>query len=100
MALIKSKTLANGAAGNYWKIVSLRIDKMSKVIDVDMKLFKDESHKNGIPLGGDKKFQFQCTNEELLGDVVQLAYEKNQTACGRNGPSEYASTRRSDEALR
>lgn len=78
MAIQKTKTLPNGAQGNYWKITSIAIDRQASKIDAKIALFKDKATSDaGAPaLGAIKHFSFPCVKSELSADVVELCYIK------------------------
>lgn len=74
MALQKSKTLPNGAVGDYWKITEVSCRKLSMLMSAKITLFKDESFRMKQDLGLSKTFLFKCTREQLAGDLTALAY--------------------------
>lgn len=76
MAIQKSKSLSNGVSGNYWKIVSISVDRMAMNMDVRLALFADAAHKDVSPVGVVKSFKLPCTKEELLGNLAATAYTK------------------------
>lgn len=78
MAIRKSKTLPNGATGNYWKIVGEVYDKVNKTCVWHIALFasKEVSDNAGQHLGLIKTFQHKATSEELSGDRTALGYQK------------------------
>lgn len=78
MAIQKSKTLANGASGNYWKITSESYDKPSFKCSWIITLFCDKAHADaGAPsLGFSKTYTHTATKEELSGDRTALGYKK------------------------
>lgn len=75
MAIQKSKTLENGAIGNYWKIRSAELNKQNMTLTVSMALFADAAHKNAEPLGGFKSFCFHVDANDAKGDIVSFAYD-------------------------
>jgi hypothetical protein len=80
MAIQKSKTLANGASGNYWRIEHLIVDRRAGKVLGDLALFKDQSTaQSGAPhLGLVKRFTFDLNMVELLAapNVVTYMYSK------------------------
>lgn len=77
MAIQKSKTLVNGASGNYWKITLESYDKVSMECVAIISLFLDHDHSmSGAGLGMDKVYKFSATREELQGNRTLLAYAK------------------------
>lgn len=78
MAIQKSKTLSNGAVGNYWKITQLSIDRMSKNLVCVISLFSDKAHADAKApnLGLNKTYSFSITKSDLVGDLVELSYTK------------------------
>lgn len=83
MAIQKSKTLSNGAVGNYWRIISITTNRMTMEVEWVMALFKDKetSQAGAAPLGALKKFVFKCTREQVGSDLTQLGYEKIRAKC-------------------
>ena len=76
MALIKSKTLENGATGNYFKVVNYSVNRPSKKLYVTLDLFKDETFKDKESLNYKKNFCFDVLQSELSCDMVALCYNK------------------------
>lgn len=78
MAIQKNKVLTNGSSGNYWKIISESLDRISLICTYKIALFKDQEHSNNNAphLGLEKKFSFQLTPEECLGNRTALGYNK------------------------
>lgn len=76
MSLKKEKILPSGVSGDYWKITRIDIDRMVLRITYVISLFKDEAHKNHVPMGLEKTFQFNATKEQIDSNVVALGYEK------------------------
>lgn len=75
MALKKSKNLHNEIVAEYWKITSLSVNRLSKVLSADISLFKNKSFSGAgqppfMKHSASKKF----TSEELAGDLTALAY--------------------------
>lgn len=79
MALIKEKTLANGAVGNYWKTIYSEFSKETMMIVFVMELFKDQSYAtngNLRPLGCRKAFTLPITMDDLNLKPFQVSYTK------------------------
>jgi hypothetical protein len=80
MAIQKEKTMPNGAVGNYWRIMSINIDRQNLKIAGKIALFKDAaSSAAGMPpLGMEKTFRFSFTMQEFAAatNAVAFAYNK------------------------
>lgn len=78
MALLKSKTLENGATGKYWKITAECYDRMTRKVTWQIALFTDQAHAtlHGKHLGLTKSFSSQVTPEEASGNRTALGYAK------------------------
>lgn len=76
MAIQKSKTLASGATGNYWKVTSVTVNKQTMTLSAMMSLFMDSTHSTSASLGLTKSFSFPVTKTDLSGDLIALAYKK------------------------
>ena len=75
MAIQKTKTLANGMTGNYWKITSVSVDKQSMKLKVTMALFVAQANTATSPIPTTNKlFTFTVTKVDLMGDLVALCY--------------------------
>lgn len=74
MAIQKSKTLANGASGDYWKVIQVAADKVNLTLIAHIALFTSADFKFIDHLGLVKQFRFSCTKEQLNGDTTALAY--------------------------
>lgn len=83
MAIQKSKTLPNGAVGNYWRITDIVIDRQNLKAVSHIALFKDQatSDSGAPPLGAVKTYGFAFTKSELLAitNVVSYVYGKIMT---------------------
>lgn len=82
MALLKDKTLDNGAAGNYWRIVDTSINFPSHTVTYIITLFFDQAHSaaHTPSLGLYKKYVFQgLTSEQLNGDLRSFGYDSIKT---------------------
>jgi len=77
MAIRKEKTLANGVVGEYWKITSIKIDRNTNRVQLFLSLFLDQAHSDGSPIAANcKKYEFTYSENELLGNIIQLGYQK------------------------
>lgn len=80
MAILKSKTLPNGAVGNYWRILDIHIGLQSKKVDGTIGLFKDRatSQAGDPPLGGVITFSFPLVVADLVSaeNVITWVYTK------------------------
>ena len=76
MAIQKEKTLSNGAVGNYWRILSINIDRQNLRIAGTIALFKDQaaSTAGAPPLGASKTFRFPFTMTEFLAAANAVAF--------------------------
>lgn len=75
MALQKSKTLASGAVGNYWRISSMHFERSTMKIDFAVDLYMDGSA-GQTPLGCQHRFSFVLTPQEIVGNLIAMAYNK------------------------
>lgn len=76
MALQKSKTLASGVTGDYWKIIKTTVDKMNMTAEFQMELFLNEAHKSAKPLYCKKTFTFTIVGSDLNENIILLGYTK------------------------
>ena len=87
MAIQKSKTLSNGATGDYWRILSIMLDRQGLTATGRIGLFKDAatSAAGAPPLGAIKSFSFNFTMVEFLAapNAVAFAYNKIKTEAAR-----------------
>jgi hypothetical protein len=74
MAIQKTKTLGSGASGNYWKITKCSYNRMSKVCEWTISLFKDYDHRNSTPLPLHKVFFKTLSPTEAAMDRAALGY--------------------------
>jgi hypothetical protein len=83
MAIQKEKTLSNGAEGNYWRILSVDIDRQNLRIVGRIGLFKDAatSAAGHPPLGAIKSFAFPFTMVEFAAapNAIAFIYTKIKT---------------------
>lgn len=79
MAIVKSKTMENGAVGDYWRIINITIDRQNLKIIGQIALFKDSSTSAaGKPfLGEIKSFRFDLVVADLVSadNVISLMYD-------------------------
>lgn len=71
VAIQKEKTLSNGATGDYWKIVRMRI--IGNEITYFVSLFTSSAHSFPIWRNA-KKYQFILTNEQFDTNLEELGY--------------------------
>lgn len=80
MAIQKEKTLANGAVGDYWRILSVSIDRQNLQVVGRIGLFKDAaaSAAGAPPLGAIKSFKFSFTMMEFVmaDNAIAFIYDK------------------------
>jgi hypothetical protein len=78
MAIIKSKTLANGATGDYWKITSVNLKRSTLILSIKISLYqsKSKSMEKAPDLGLSKHIKVKISREESIGNLVELAYTK------------------------
>lgn len=76
MAILKQKTLSNGAVGEYWRITYIHIDRQNLRITGNIALFKDKatSDGGGPPLGAMKSFTFPFTMSEFLASTNAISF--------------------------
>lgn len=83
MAIQKDKTLPNGAQGNYWRILSIVIDRQAFVATGRIALFKDKAASDAgkPPLGMVKSFNFTFQVSDIVGstNIISLIYSKITT---------------------
>lgn len=81
MALSKSKTLANGATGDYWRIMAVTVDKASTKVTYMISLFTNSTiaGTNAPSLGLTKVYSFNYTHDELVGNLLSIGYDKIKT---------------------
>ena len=82
MALQKSKTLASGESGNYWRVSNLSFKRAGMVLDIELALYKDATlaAAGAAPLPCSHKFSFVITQQEIVGNLVAMAYTKIKAA--------------------
>lgn len=76
MAIEKSKTLPNGATGNYWRITSITLNRQNLTAIAEIALFKDKSTSDAghPPLGAYKTFNFNFTVPALVSSQNVIAF--------------------------
>lgn len=75
MALKKSKNLHNEIVAEYWKITRLSVNRISKILQADISLFKNQAMSQaGQPPFLSHTASAKFTSEELSGDLAALAY--------------------------
>lgn len=83
MAIIKSKTLANGSSGNYWRILNITIDRQGFKVNTQVALFKDQATSDAGHghLGLIKNFSFNFSMSEIGSqNIITYMYGKILTA--------------------
>lgn len=73
MALSKSKTLANGATGSYWRISNATLDKQTMIVTYTVVLCQDQAHKDA-PLATHRAYQMAISVDNAKGDLVAQGY--------------------------
>lgn len=77
MAILKTKTLTNGATGCYWKITSVQFDAAALTLSWTLMLFADAAHAKdhpSDPIGCAKYFSRAINREQKVADLLKLAY--------------------------
>lgn len=75
MAIQKSKTLASGVVGNYWRITRLNIDVDQSTGNITLGLFIDSTHGNdGSKAIFSKVYTFPITLAGLASGSIANAY--------------------------
>lgn len=82
MALQKSKTLASGESGNYWRVSNMRFSRADMSLEIEVALYKDATlaASGSSPLPFSYKFRFTITQQEIVGNLVAMAYTKIKAA--------------------
>lgn len=75
MALQKEKVLASGVTGNYWRVSGLRFTRPTMILEMEVSLYKD-STPGLTPLGVTHQFSFVITQQEIMGNLIAMAYTK------------------------
>lgn len=78
MALQKSKTLPSGEIGDYWRVSYLTFSRKGMKVDLVLSLYKSAAiaASGAPPLPASYSFSFVVTQQELMGNLVALAYAK------------------------
>ncbi len=78
MALQKEVTLPSGEVGDYWVASSMRFQRKGMQVDVTLALYKDAAHAaaGADPLPKNYQFSFPVTQQQIVGNIVALAYVK------------------------
>lgn len=81
MALQKSKTLDNGATGDYWRITTAIFDRESLTCSCRIALYTSQTIANSANkhLNLIKTFNFSVASMDLSGDIRVLLYNKVKT---------------------
>lgn len=77
MSLQQTETLPSGVVGNYWKIVSIEVDRIQLIARFTLELFLDQDHSNSgsDPIGCPRHYSGTFTKEQLNGDLPALGYD-------------------------
>lgn len=76
MALLKTKVLASGVSGEYWRIVNDSFDKKTMTVRYQLALYLNSTFKNAQSLGYQKSFNFPITENELNQHRFAIGYSK------------------------
>lgn len=89
MAIQKSKTLSNGAAGNYWKIEREVYDKVTLLCTWFISLYCDATHAADLTpsLGLTKVYTYTANLTELAGDRTALGYTQIKAQAAASVPN-------------
>lgn len=76
MALQKSKTLSNGATGDYWRVTNATFNRETCIVSCNLALYTSQAVANSANkhLGLIKHFRFSVNPAELSGSIVALVY--------------------------
>lgn len=74
MPIQKSKTLASGITGNYWKIIDIRVNVLALTTSFVIALYKDSSQTTSIR-GTSRIYNFNLSSEaEIFAGTIADAY--------------------------
>lgn len=78
MALQKEKVLPSGETGNYWRVSELSFKRQGMRVTAVMSLYKtaELAAAGTAPLPHSYSFSFTITQQEIVGNIVALAYTK------------------------
>lgn len=86
MALQKQKDLPNGTSGNYWRVSHLNFTRDTMRLDMSVSLYKDSTP--GLsPLGVRHNFSFIITQQEIVGNLISMAYDKIKAYASSDVPN-------------
>jgi hypothetical protein len=76
MAIQKEKTLSNGVTGNYWRILSVFLDRQNLKAHGQIGLFIDKAASDAgkKPIGAIKNFSFALNMAEFLASANAITY--------------------------
>lgn len=75
MPIQKSKTLASGITGNYWKLTSLKVDILGLNSSFTIALYKDSSQTSPIR-GTSRTYNFTMASEaEIFAGTIDDVYD-------------------------
>lgn len=78
MALRKLKTLDNGSAGDYWRIINATFSRETLTVTCRLALYTNQTIADSTNkhLGLVKYFSFTVTSADLNSDIRALIYDK------------------------
>lgn len=76
MAIEKEKTLSSGVTGNYWRVVSITVDRQNLKVIGQLGLFKDKASSDAgkLPMPLIKTFKFPLVMAEIMPPTNLIAY--------------------------
>lgn len=88
MALQKSKTLPSGESGDYWRVSDLSFHRSGMRLELVLSLYKSAAlaAAGASPLPHSYRFSFVVTNQEIMGNVISMAYTKIKAAAAELVP--------------
>ena len=77
MALQKSKILATGVTGDYWKLISISLDRKTLCLSGRLALFLSQAASTAQKehLGFVKNFSFTIQKEQQFDNLIALMYD-------------------------
>lgn len=89
MALKKEKELPSGVSGEYWKIVSVQLDRIKLELTVKIALFKDKAASDigKQAMGVSHSFSGIITKSQTEGDLVTAGYTMIKAQIAGEAPS-------------
>lgn len=82
MALQKAKTLPSGETGDYWRVSYLTFSRRGMKLDIQLSLYKSAAvaATEAPPFPFTYSFSFVITQQEIVGNLVAMAYAKIKAA--------------------